>query len=82
MNWKGFCGKIADADSAFDFHPVVPVPVESVDRQPLPFLSDLLGICKKRYRQVWRDSWKLVGDKANPALPPVASRGIRSGTLR
>jgi hypothetical protein len=62
MNWKNFCGKLADAGDALSLHPAVPVSAESVDGQQLPFLPDVFGICQDRHWQIWRGAWRLVGD--------------------
>jgi hypothetical protein len=66
MNWKDFFGNLADAGDDFNAHPALPIPRESVDRQPLPFLPDVLGICHECNRQIWGSAWKLAGDKADP----------------
>ena len=81
MNWKDFCEKLADAGDALGLHPDVPAPSESVDRQQLPLLPDVFGVCQDRYWQIWCSAWRVVGDEANSPVPSVACRRSRSGTL-
>jgi len=81
MNWKNFCGKLADAGDVLGLHPDLSGPAQSMDRRSLSFLSDVFGIRQDRNRQTWLRARLLADNQADPPMSSLAPRRSRSGTL-